>query len=57
MLNSKNSMGDPEYVNDVAKIINEYQQTPEHADHQSVIDQTTAKLTEAHKRFLDRNAN
>jgi hypothetical protein len=57
MLNSKNAQGDLEYVNDVAKITNEYQQASAapHADRQKIVDEATVKLTEAHRRFLDRN--
>lgn len=57
ILNSKNAQGDLEYVNDVAKITNEYQQADAEpqADHQSVVDEATAKLIEAHRRFMDRN--
>ncbi len=50
MLNSKNSLGDVEYINEVVKIINERQQAG------WTDSETTAGLVDAHKRFLDRSA-
>jgi hypothetical protein len=58
-MDSKYGTVDAEYRDDVLTIAKEYQQAVETAlaDRTTIADEFTAKLTDAHKRFMDRCDN